>query len=248
MVIDTIILLTSPAEQHILAATLLGQNPRLYVQPVETLTEVSALEPELLRHARLVAFATGVVVPPRVLNQLGYGAYNFHPGSPDFPGLAPAQFAIYHKATEFGATAHLMIDRVDAGPIVGVELFHVPIDPTVHVLELLAYAQLARLFCRLANFLATQIEPLPELPIRWSGQKSSRRLYAAMCQIPLEISKEELDRRIAAFGGNHFGISPTINLHGTKFRVATDDSHSSANLEAETKNLGANLKEQDRAA
>ena len=246
--LDTIILLTSPAEQPILAATLLGQNPRLYVQRIETLTEVTALEPELLRHARLVAFATGVVVPPRVLNQLGYGAYNFHPGSPNFPGLAPAQFAIYHKATEFGATAHVMIDRVDAGPIVGVELFHVPIDPTVHVLELLAYAQLARLFCRLANLLATRIEPLPELPIRWSGQKSSRRLYAAMCQIPLEISKEELDRRIAAFSGNHFGINPTINLHGAEFRITMDHSHPPASGEAETQILDANLKGHDRAA
>jgi methionyl-tRNA formyltransferase len=247
-VLDTVILLTSAAEQPILTATLLGHNPRLAVQPVATLTDLTALEPELLRKARLIAFATGVVAPPQILNQLGYGGYNFHPGSPNFPGLAPAHFAIYHKATEFGATAHLMIDRVDAGPIVGVELFHVPIDPTVHILELLAYAQLARLFWRLAKFLATQIEPLPELPIRWSGQKSSRRLYAAMCQIPLEISKEELDRRIAAFGGNHFGIDLKINLHGTQFRIATDHSHPSASDKAETQILDANLKEQDRAA
>jgi methionyl-tRNA formyltransferase len=247
-VLETIILLTSPAEQPVLAATLLGHNPHLSVRPVATLTDLTALEPELLRHARLVAFATGVVVPPQVLNQLGYSGYNFHPGSPQFPGLAPAQFAIYHKATEFGATAHLMIDRVDAGPIVGIELFPVPIDPTVHVLELLAYAQLARLFWRLAKSLATQIEPLPKLPIQWSGQKSSRRLYAAMCQIPLEISKEELDRRIAAFGGNHFGINPTINFYGVQFRFTPDHSHSLSSGGAEGQILDAGLKKQDRAA
>ena len=246
--LDTIILLTSAAEQPILAATLLGHNPRLSVQPVASLTDLTALEPQLLRQARLVAFATGVVVPPQVLNQLGYGAYNFHPGSPNFPGLAPAQFAIYRKATEFGATAHLMVDRVDAGPIIGVELFQIPIDPTVQILELLVYAQLARLFWRLSKVLATQIEALPELPIKWGGQKSSRRLYAAMCQIPLEISKEELDRRIAAFGGNNFGINPTINLHGAKFQLATDQSHPPAPGEAENQTLDANLKGQDRAA
>jgi methionyl-tRNA formyltransferase len=247
-VLETIILLTGPAERPALAATLLGHNPRLTLKPVATLTDVAALEPELLKRARLVGFATGVVVPPQVLNQLGYGGYNFHPGSPRFPGLAPAQFAIYHKATEFGATAHLMIDRVDAGPIVGIELFPVPIDPTVHVLELLAYAQLARLFWRLAKSLATQIEPLPELPIQWSGQKSSRRLYADMCQIPLEISKEELDRRIAAFGGNHFGINPTISLHGVQFRITLDHSHSLSSGQAEEQILDASLKKQDRAA
>jgi hypothetical protein len=40
-----------------------------------------------------------------------------------------------------------------------------------------------------------------------------------MCEIPLDIQKSELDRRIKIFGGNHFGISPTISLHGVEFRA-----------------------------
>ena len=40
-----------------------------------------------------------------------------------------------------------------------------------------------------------------------------------MCDIPLDIHKDELDRRLKVFGGNHFGISPTINLHGVEFRA-----------------------------
>jgi hypothetical protein len=35
-----------------------------------------------------------------------------------------------------------------------------------------------------------------------------------MCEIPLDVAKNELDRRIKVFGGNHFGMSLTINLHG----------------------------------
>jgi len=38
-----------------------------------------------------------------------------------------------------------------------------------------------------------------------------------MCEIPLDIAKNELDRRIKVFGGNHFGMSLTINLHGVEF-------------------------------
>ena len=30
---------------------------------------------------------------------------------------------------------------------------------------------------------------------------------------------QELDRRMKVFGGNHFGISPTINLHGIQFQA-----------------------------
>jgi methionyl-tRNA formyltransferase len=177
---DTIVLLTGEVEQPVLKSVLLGHNPRLTVRAAETLTDIAALEPELLRRARLIAFTASAIVPAKVLDQLGYGAYNFHPGSPHFPGWSPARLAVHRQAKEFGATAHVMTERVDAGPIVGVELFPVPAGITVSGLEELAYTRLARLFWRLAKFLATQIEPLPELPIAWSGQKSSRRLYAAI--------------------------------------------------------------------
>src|ERR1700687_4237956 len=165
--LETIILLTGEVEQPFLAPVLQGHNPRLTIRPVVTLADVAALEPEPLRRARLCAFATDVVVPPNVLDRLGYGAYNFHPGPPHFPGCAPAHFAIYNRATEFGATAHVMTERVDAGAIVGAELFRIPANIMVCDLDGLAYAHLARLFWRLAAALATQTEPLPALPIAW---------------------------------------------------------------------------------
>jgi acyl-CoA reductase-like NAD-dependent aldehyde dehydrogenase len=40
----------------------------------------------------------------------------------------------------------------------------------------LVFAELARLFWHLAPALATQSEPLAELPVRWSGTKSTRRV------------------------------------------------------------------------
>jgi methionyl-tRNA formyltransferase len=221
---DTIILLTGPAEQPVLSAVLRRENPRLTVRAVATLAELQSIEPHVLRHARLIAFATTVVVPARILNTLGYGAYNFHPGPPHYPGRAPAHFAFYERATEFGATAHIMVERVDAGPIVDVELFAIPPDTTVMKLEELVYKRMARLFWRLAHDLATQAGPLPELPLRWSGQKSSVRLYADMCEIPAAISKDDLDRRIAAFGLGHLGCNPTVTLHGHRFRYVGPDT------------------------
>lgn len=222
--LDTIVLLTGPVEHPVLASTLIGHNPSLTIKSISTLADVTALEPKLLNQARLVAFTTGVVVPPYVIDELGYGAYNFHPGSPRYPGLAPAQFAVYDGTSEFGATAHSMIKPVDAGPIVGTDLFQVPSNTSVLDLEALTYLHLARLFRRLAKTLATQIEPLQQLPISWSGQKSSRRSYAAMCDIAFDITKEELIRRIKAFGHNNFGMYPTIRLHGHEFQFAADST------------------------
>jgi methionyl-tRNA formyltransferase len=218
---DIIILLAGAVERPVLRSLLLGHNPLLTVMAVETRDDLSALSSDQLRRARLIAFVTPEIVPASILAQLGYGAFNFHPGPPAYPGWAPSHFALYDQATEFGATAHVMVEQVDAGPIIDVSLFPIPADISVLGLEGLAYAHLAHLFWRMAKSLATDSEPPPTRPIRWGATKYSRRAYRAICDIPLDISKPELDRRIKVFGGNHFGIAPTINLHGIEFRAVS---------------------------
>lgn len=216
---DTIILLTGSVEQAVLAAALLGHNPKLSVHWAASTDDLNRFDASTIGGSRLVAFATPVIVPSDVLDALGYGAYNFHPGPPAYPGWAPAHFALYEGATEFGATAHAMAARVDSGPIVSTVHFPVPAGISVQGLEGLAYAHLARLFWQLAKHLAAQSDPLPHAALQWGHKTYSRRAYQAACDIPLDISKEELDRRLRVFGGNHWGMSPAINLHGVEFRA-----------------------------
>ncbi len=216
---DTIILLAGEAEHVALPVLLRGHNPQLTVISAGTSADLAALDSDVLARARLIAFATPEIVSGSTLARLGYGAINFHPGPPSYPGWAPAHFALYERATEFGATAHVMVERVDAGPIVDVARFPIPSDISVLGLEGLAYAHLAQLFWRNAKSLATDPELPAALPVRWGSRKYSRRAYRAICDIPLDIPKDELDRRLTVFGGNHFGICPTINLHGIEFRA-----------------------------
>ena len=80
-----------------------------------------------------------------------------------------------------------------------------------------------QLFRRWAPVLATQPEqPEPHKELRWADRKNSRRNYRALCDIPLDIDKDDLVRRMTVFGDNHFGIAPTIHLHGFEFRVVPD--------------------------
>ena len=216
---DTVILVTGAPEQEVLGGCLKGHNPQLRVIGVETGIELLALNDAVLVRSRLIGFCTPVIVPPRILDRLGFGAYNFHPGPPAFPGLSPAQFAIYHQAQQFGATVHRMAERVDAGPIVAFRLFDIRPDIGVEELELMAYRVLAQLFWMLAEPLAVESEALPSLPTTWAPEKSSRRRYEALCAIPTDIAKDELDRRVAAFGGGYFGVRPTITLHGHTFQL-----------------------------
>jgi methionyl-tRNA formyltransferase len=179
-VLKSIILLTGEVEQPVLGGILREHNPAVTIHPVATPLELGAIPAKALKRSRLIAFCTDVLVPASVLEKLGHGAYNFHPGPPHFPGWGAAHFAIFERASEFGATAHVMAEKVDAGPIIGVDLFPVPPGSTVTNLEESAFLRLAQMFRRLAPALAQASQP-PTLPIRWSGRKCTRARYAAQC-------------------------------------------------------------------
>jgi methionyl-tRNA formyltransferase len=221
---DTIILLSGQVERAALPPALLGHNPAIRVLAVESAEQLLALNGDVLRRSRLIAFVTPVIVPKSILDQIGYGAVNFHPGPPSYPGWAPAHFALYNQADQFGATVHVMDEKVDAGPILDLALFPIPPDTSVCNLEGIAYGHLAFLFWRMARELACNPR-LPEArPVEWGSRKYSRRNYVSMCEIPLDISKSELDRRMRIFGGSGFGVAPTIKLHGIEFRAAAPAS------------------------
>src|SRR3984957_18526152 len=108
---DTIILLAGEAERVPLSLLLREHNPQLTVISVGTSADLAALNGDVLARARLIAFVTPEIVSGGTLARLGYGALNFHPGPPSYPGWAPAHFALYERATEFGATVHVMVEK-----------------------------------------------------------------------------------------------------------------------------------------
>ena len=182
---NTIILLTGPAEHSVFTTLLRGHNPDLTVLPVFTSGDLLAIEPEWLGRARLISFATTVMVPAEVLGRLGHGAYHFHPGSPQYPGNTPARAALDEGACEFGGTVHRMVARAEGGAIVDVERFAIAEGATVSRLEEQAYTTLVTMFWRLAAVLAKQDAPLLPRAVRWgrpgllrSVDRPIRRLVA----------------------------------------------------------------------
>lgn len=182
--------------ERFLRAEKTGQN----VICVESLKELGAIRSRHLNAARLVAFATPVIVPPDILEELRFGAYNFHPGPPSYPGVAPQVFAVYEQAAVFGSTVHLMAEKVDAGPIVEVELFPVRAGITGKELAFQNAAVMFRLFFRLACWLTSHPDPLPTRPIQWTGRKRTRADLALLCNISDDLDPDDLARRKAALG------------------------------------------------
>lgn len=218
--LKTIILLTATVhQQRALAQLLAAHNPALSFRTACTRDELTAIEPSVLRDARLIAFTTGVIVPRAVLERLGHGAYNFHPGPPNYPGWAPAHFALYDGASTFGTTMHVMAATVDSGPITGVEYFPIPERASVRDLEQIAYIRLGYLFWRTARELACDSAPLPRLAIAWRGTKSTKQMYRDHCALPSEIDIDELKRRIRAFDDDFRDIPFTVTLEGVCYRL-----------------------------
>jgi hypothetical protein len=70
-VFNTIILLTGPVEEAALTAVLRNYNPGLAIHAAKSLADLEAIDSNVLRNARLIAFITPVVVPARILDSLG---------------------------------------------------------------------------------------------------------------------------------------------------------------------------------
>ncbi|MEA2922263.1 MAG: methionyl-tRNA formyltransferase [Bradyrhizobium sp.] len=170
--LDTILLLTDYlVEQPFLSAWLLENNPCLTVISVLTSDQLGDLDPDILRRARLIAFAASTIVPSSILTLLRFGAYNFHPGPPEYPGWRPAFFALHDRSSGFGVTAHVMVEEVDAGPIVHVDRFDIAPGETFATLEERSYVYLARMFRVLSKALATQPGLLPIIPVAWAKKR-----------------------------------------------------------------------------
>ncbi len=201
-----------------LASILTRSAREIGITHIETLDALERACRDSTEGKRLIAFGTPIIVPGKLLDALGSPAYNLHPGPPNYPGKYPSSFAIYDGAERFGSTAHVMVPRVDAGPIVDVEWFDIPDDIDRFQLDTWSYQSVIRLFTRLAPLLATSDAPLPHVPVSWSGRKTTQKDFDALCALPADISEQEFDRRYRAVGeGPDHAL--TITLFGHRFTL-----------------------------
>jgi len=149
---------------------------------------------------RLIAFSTSVIVPKAILDGLEIPAYNFHPGPPTYPGSHAASFALYDGVEHFGATAHVMEEKVDCGPIVAAEWFVVPEKARFLDLEIKTYELLLKIFADLVPHLATSDKPLPAIDAQWSGSKHTNAEFEAVKELKPDMDEAEINLRFRAFG------------------------------------------------
>ncbi len=176
--------------------------------------------PDEVRHWEgdyIVSYLSRWVLPADVLEKARTAAINFHPASPDYPGIGCNNFALYEDAAEYGVTCHHMAPRVDSGSIVAVRRFPVFAADDVEALLARTYDFQLVLFYEIAGAMASG-EPLPRSDEQWTRKPFSRKDFNELGRIRPDMSREEIARRIRA---TRFGPwKPTIDIEGFVFELA----------------------------
>ena len=153
-----------------------------------------------LRADFLFSFGPHIVRGP-LLHSIGTAAINFHPAPPTCPGRGSASRAIFNGYAEFGVTAHLMVEEIDAGPILRVHRFPILSDDDAGVLRAKAFEHVPELVrtviadLRQNNF--RRPEPNGEV---WSGPANRKKDVEALIHITAGDSAETIRRKRRAGG------------------------------------------------
>jgi methionyl-tRNA formyltransferase len=218
VIFNKLVLLSSPPLFEILGNYLKKAVPTLEYYTVSSLPALEALyQKEVMAFNVLLSFGVGIIVPKEALEQFKL-AINIHAASPDYPGRDPHHFATYEKASTYGATAHYMIEQVDAGGIIKVEQFSVNEGWNSQDLLNKANQKGIEIFEWLVDILFIKRQcPFPS-NIKWRDKKTTRKMFLNGCGIEPNILDSDFQRKYRAFqeGINHKNLY--IDIHGHRFR------------------------------
>lgn len=164
----------------------------------------------------IISYLSRWVVPDYLLNRAKIAAINFHPASPDYPGIGCNNFALYEEAEEYGVTCHHMVTKVDTGDIIAVKRFPVwPADTVASVLSRTYDYQLILFYEVLDAVIADR--GLPKSDEKWTRKPFSRTKFDQLGKITPDMTQEEIEKRVRA---THFGTwKPTITVKGFTFEL-----------------------------
>lgn len=145
----------------------------------------------------IISYLSRWVLPKSIINSSSEAAINFHPASPEYPGIGCNNFALYENSKTYGATCHHMTESVDSGDIVAVSRFNV--EPSDNVSSLLekTYDHQFKLFKIIIKNILDGTQ-LPSSKEKWTRKPFTRSDFNDLCVITPEMSEEEIAKRIRA--------------------------------------------------
>lgn len=144
-------------------------------------------------------------------------AVNFHPAPPEYPGRGTASYALYDRVGSFGACAHIMDAKPDAGAILRVRRF--PITEGEGCDSVARRAELACL--DLLQEVVAHIRAHGELPppcgAKWTREPFTRKHFEQWLVLN-PADREEFERKIAAARHPRYP-GPFVVVNGYRFAL-----------------------------
>lgn len=164
----------------------------------------------------IISYLSRWVIPEYLLKKAKFAAINFHPASPDYPGVGCNNFALYENAKEYGATCHHMSATVDTGNIIAVKKFTVFPKDNVGTLLSRTYDTQLVLFYEIMEKILNN-EELPKSNDQWSRKPFTRTELNELSKITPDMSKEEIEKRVRATSYGEW--QPIVELNDFKFEL-----------------------------
>jgi methionyl-tRNA formyltransferase len=145
----------------------------------------------------LLNFLSPIILKANLLSKIQRASINFHPGTPEYPGVGCASLALYEGAKFFGSTAHIITETVDGGPILRVSPF--AIDSAWHCGELFdrALQQCLTLFEDYVTDLKYGLSPQPSGE-KWTRKAMTRKQFEQWMTLPENADAEQVAKMILA--------------------------------------------------
>ena len=166
----------------------------------------------------ILCYRSFFIIPGDLLASTKSFNINFHPGSPKYPGSGGVNLSLLNGDSEFGVTAHLMDEKVDAGNIIECRSFN--IDKTDNLLSLLekTHINLFNLFIEMTTRLKQDGDDFIRKKIsanssKWSAKKTSISEIDKLQVIDPDISECELVKRIRSLNHPNFPLEIRVHNH-----------------------------------
>ena len=171
----------------------------------------------------LISFANGYIFSKRFLSKFNfYKRINFHPGTPDYPGRDSQHFACLNKEKIFGGTMHIMIEKVDNGPILDVKKIKIRSKRLNHeYFQKIGFRAIENLLVKnLKNIISGKLNIRHDT--KWKKNVYTRKFFLNHLRINKNISKKKLFNLINSFYTKNRN-SLYIKLYKKKFFLKNYD-------------------------
>lgn len=164
----------------------------------------------------IISFLSYWIVPDYLLKRAKIAAINFHPASPDYPGTGCYNFALYDRASEYGAMCHHMQPEVDAGDIIAVKRFPIYQNDDIETLIERTYDNLIVLFYEVMSEILNGNE-LPASKECWKKKATTRKELNELATITPDMDKFEIEKRVIATTYGNW--KPIVKLGNYSFEL-----------------------------